>query len=817
MKRMLREVVLGAVTCATAVGAGAVLATSSAQAQEAQAPGAPTQAGPAAAPAQAGQTAIARIRVEGNQRIETNTILSYLLVRPGETFDSDRIDRSLKTLFATGLFADVQIAQKDADLVVLVVENPIVSQVIFEGAKALSEEDLEKEVQAKARSVFTAARAQADVQRIIELYRRSGRFAATVTPQVRELSQNRVDLIFEIEEGPVTGVRSVNFIGNRAFSDRDLREAVVTEPSRWWKFFSRNDNYDPDRLEFDREQLRKYYTNRGHADFRVVSAVAELTPDQKDFFITFTVDEGERYEFGEVKVETELKKLSGDALRAVSAIQSGRVYESDLIENSIENMTFAAGSAGYANVEIRPRIDRDRDARTVNITFEVNEGPRVFIERIDVVGNTQTVDPVIRRELRFVEGDSFNQVLLERSRARVRALGFFKEVEITDKPGSQADRAEVEVKVEEEPTGELAFAAGFSSTDAFLFDVAVTQRNLRGRGQLLRVRASTSQRRQQIDMRFSEPRFLGRNLSAGADIYSLRTDFLDEASFENQSSGFALRSGFPITDTTSLGLNYQLRQDNTQVDPLQCIGPNPALICAQEGEFVTSALGYAFNWDRRNDPIRPTRGFDLSLQQDLAGLGGEVKYLRNELQAGVYRGILPNVVASFSVSAGYVLGWDDDEVRINDRFFKGGSSFRGFDVAGIGPRQIVTVTNPGGGVETFNQEALGGNAFAIGTLQLEIPLGLPKDFGISGALFADFGALGQLDDSAKAGSVFTDPSTGTVTRLFVEDEFALRASAGLSVFWDSPFGPVQFDFAEPFERQPYDRTETFRFSQRTRF
>ncbi|KAF0187296.1 MAG: outer membrane protein [Caulobacteraceae bacterium] len=857
MKRTLRDVMVGAMTGVAAVGAG-VLLPQPALGQEAPRPQAqpatpPSPAGPPVAPAagqapaQAPQLAIRRIVVEGNQRVEASTVQSYLLLRPGDIVEPERVDLSLKTLFATGLFADVQIGQRDADLVVRVVENPIVNRVIFEGLNALKEEDVEKEIQAKPRSVFTPARAQSDVQRIIEQYRRSGRFAATVTPQVRELEQNRVDLIFEIDEGPVTGVRNVNFIGNHAFSDRDLKEAVLTEESHWWKFFSKNDNYDPDRLEYDRELLRQYYTNRGYADFRIVSATAELTPDQKDFFITFTIDEGEKYEFGEVKVETELDKVPSELLRAVVPIRSGQMFEGELIEKSIDAMTFTAGTGGYANVDIRPRIDRNRETRKVDVTFEVNEGPRVFVERINIVGNTRTLDQVIRRELRVSEGDAFNRVLLDRSRSRIRSLGFFKNVEIAESEGSQPDRAVVDVKVEEDTTGELAFAAGFSSTDNFLFDVSVSERNLRGRGQFLRLRASTSSRRQQVDIRFTEPRFLGRDLAAGFDLYTLRTDYLDESSFENQSTGAGLRASFPVTDSTGIGLTYTFRQDDTQIaDSLidlntdgdnnitttptdlvdQCDIRNLSrpLLCEQEGTFLTSVFGYTFNWDKRNDPVDPTRGFDMSLRQDLAGLGGDVKYLRTEIEATTYYGIFRDVVASFSLSGGYILGWGDDTVRINDRFFKGGSSFRGFDVAGIGPRQIIVVedsTTPNN-PQVIEGDSIGGNAYYIGTLQMTFPTGLPKEYGISGALFAEFGGLGILDeqDRRKQVSEILDTSNlPNFTRVtsYVDDALSLRASVGVSVFWDSPFGPVQFDFAHPLAEEEYDKTQEFRFSTRTRF
>ncbi len=821
MRQVLRDVVLGAMSCVATVsaGGGALLATAGdAQAQQ-------TGRQPSAQAQQPAGVAIRRIVVEGNQRIEPATVSSYLQVRPGDTFDPERIDLSIKTLFATGLFADVQIEQRGSDLVVSVIENPVINRVIFEGMRTLDEKDLEDEVQARPRSVFTPARAQADVQRILEVYRRAGRFAAQVTPQVRELDQNRVDLIFEVDEGPVTGVRDINFVGNQVFSDRRLRDQIVTTESKWWNFFQSNDNYDPDRLEYDREQLRQYYNNRGYADFRVVSAVAELTPDQRDFFITFTVDEGIRYEFGEIKVQTELNRLPQSLLLAAIPIRGGAVFKGEQIEDAIDAMTYVAGTVGYANVDISPVVERDAANHVVNITFEVNEGPRVFIERIDINGNNRTLDRVIRQAMRVSEGDAFNRVLLDRSRQRIRALGFFKDVTIEESDGSEPDRSVVTVNVEEESTGELAFAAGYSSTESFLFDVSVTERNLRGRGQFLRLRASSSQQRQQLDLRFTEPRFMGREVSAGIDLYSLRTDFLQQSSFENQSTGMGLRAGFQTSENTSLGLTYSLVHDDTQIANLlvdhdanggtapidQCSPLNPSrpLLCDQEGTFLTSLLGYTFNWDRRNDPTRATRGFDLQLSQDIAGLGGQVNFLRTELQGGVYYGLPAGFRASARLNAGYIFGWAGDDVRINDRFFKGGSSFRGFDVAGIGPRQLLVDNITGDVVQ--RGDAIGGNLYAIGSLQLDVPLPLPESFSLGSALFVDFGTLGVVDPASRQ-----TLNLGTQS-LIVDDSTSLRAAAGVSVFWDSPFGPVQFDFARPLQFEEFDRRQEFRFSTRTNF
>ncbi|HYF22215.1 MAG TPA: outer membrane protein assembly factor BamA [Caulobacteraceae bacterium] len=735
---------------------------------------------------------VARIVVQGNERIDQSTVLSYLPIQPGDMVDPERIDLAVKTLFRTDLFADVEIGLVGTDLVVRVVENPIINQVVFEGNGSLSEEKLRDEVTVRPRGIFTRSRVQQDVQRIVELYRRSGRISATVSPKIVELPQKRVDLVFEIDEGPKTGVRRINILGNRAFSDGDLREEMVTKESQWWRFLSSNTNYDPDRIEYDREQLRKFYTNRGYYDFRVVSSVAELTPDREDFAVTVTVDEGDQYKFGEVKVETDdSQKLDPAFLHAILPIRSGQLYQSDRIEDATDALTFAAGSAGYAFVDIRPRYKANKDTDTVDVTFQVREGPRVYVERIDVVGNVRTIDPVIRRELLLSEGDAYNKVLLDRSRNNVRRLGFFKDVTIEEQPGSAPDRTVVQVNVEEQPTGELSFGAGFSSVDQFIVDLGVTERNFRGRGQDLRLRLSLGSLRQQIDFGFTEPRFMGRDLRAGVDLYSYRFDFSNESSFETQSTGGSLRLTFPLNAWTYLQTRYDLRNDEIVVDDVFCGIGTTSTLCQQRGSFLTSLAGFTLNVDRRNDPLNPTRGWRGFLRQGIAGLGGDVNYLKTEMEGAAYYGIRPKWVVSGLVSAGYVSGWNGDDVRISDRFFKGGNSFRGFETAGIGPRDLT------------REDALGGNAFAIGTIELAFPTGLPEEYGISAALFADVGTLGILDDRYLTTSV--------------RDDLSLRAAAGLSVKWRSPMGPIRFDFSQILAKEDYDKTETFRFSTSTQF
>jgi outer membrane protein insertion porin family len=756
---------------------------------------------PQAAFAQAAQSSVVqRIVIQGNERIEQGTVMSYLPIQPGDTVDAARLDLALKTLARTDLFADVKIEIVSGDLIVKVVENPIINQVVFEGNSSLKEDKLKDEVQIRPRGIFTRSKVQADVQRIIELYRRSGRISATVTPKVVELPQKRVDLVFEINEGPKSGVLGINFLGNSEYSDNDLRDVVVTKESHWYKFLTSNDNYDPDRIEYDREQLRKHYRNRGYFDFRVVSSVAELAPDKNGFAVTYTLEEGPKYKFGKITVETELKKLDGTLLAQILPIRTGQLYEDEKIEQATDALTFAAGAAGFAFVDVRPRYVPNRETNTVDVVFQVREGPRVYVDRIDIVGNTRTLDYVLRRELEVAEGDAYNRVLVDRSKNNIRRLGFFKEVDIEEIPGTAPDRTALRVKVEEQPTGELSFSAGYSSVDKLVLDVGITERNFRGRGQNMRGRISVGSLRQQVDFAFTEPRFLNRNLVAGVDLYSFRYDLSDYAAYDTSSVGGNVRVGFPLTQNASMSLRYTLRRDEVSVSDSLCTsGSVSQILCLQRGAYMTSLVGYGLRIDKRNDPIQPTRGWFADLNQDLAGFGGDVKYLKTETDAGWYWGFNKDFIFSATGSAGYIEGWGGDNVRINDRFYKGGTNFRGFETAGIGPRDISTTSN-----------SMGAKLYAIGTFELTVPTLLPEQYGIKAAVFSDFGTAGLLDDVDRQSStgVF-DPN--------IRDNLALRASAGLSIDWKSPMGPIRFDFSKILAREDYDRTETFRFSTSTRF
>jgi outer membrane protein insertion porin family len=776
----------------------------------AQPPAAQPPAAPAAPPSplisSGGTVLVQRILIRGNERIDASTILSYLPITPGtQVTEADR-DAALKALYATNLFSQVDLAVQGTDLIVQVVENPIINRVIFEGNSNLKTDKLRDEVQVRPRGIFTRTKVQQDVQRIIELYRRSGRISATITPKIVELPQKRVDLVFEIDEGPKSGVLDVNFLGNELYSDNDLRDVIVTQRSVWYKFFSTNDNYDPDRIEYDQEQLRKFYRNKGYYDFRIASAIAELAPVKNGFAVTFTIDEGKRYRFGKVTVDAQLKKLDANVLKQVLPIREGQLYSDKAIEDAEDALTFAAGSVGFAFVDVRPRYTPNPATQTVDVTFQVNEGPRVYVDRINIVGNTVTRDPVIRREMQLAEGDAFNRILLDNSKNRIRGLGFFKEVEIEEQPGSAPDRTNVQVRVEEQPTGELAFSAGYSTIDKLIVDLSVTQRNWAGRGESVRARVQTGSLRKTIDFSFTEPKFLGRNLAAGVDLFSYRYDYTRQAGYVLGQTGGAIRAGFPLGPQSSLGVRYTLRSDDISSNSLICGSLTQPALCSELGTRTTSLFGYTWALDRRNDPVTPTRGYAGRVSQDVAGFGGDVNYVSTEVEGNWYHGFTPRFVLTATAEAGYRAGYGGDTLRINDRFFKGGNTFRGFEVAGLGPRD----TTPG-----FNQ-ALGGKLYAIGSLEMSFPTFLPEQYGIKGALFTEVGTVGLLDASDKS------PCTSGAAPICnlnpnIRDDPALRASAGVSVFWKSPLGPIRLDFSKVLKKEDYDKTETFRFSTTTRF
>ena len=727
---------------------------------------------------------VREIRVEGSQRIEAGTVRSYMGIQPGDEISPGALDRSLKSLFATGLFADVTIRRDGPDVVVRIVENPIINRLAFEGNRRIEDEILRDEVKLRPRVVFTRSRVQTDLQRIMDLYRRSGRFSAVVVPKVIQLPQNRVDLVFEIKEGELTEIRKISFVGNKEFDDGDLREIVQTKESAWYRFFSSDDTYDPDRLTFDRELLRRHYLANGYADFRVVSAIAELTPNNKAFFVTFTVEEGKRYKFGKIDVRTALNNVDVKKLRADLPIETGNWYNADEVEAAIGSLTDAVGILGYAFVDIRPRVQRDRDKRTVDVTFTIQEGPRVFVELVNISGNVRTLDEVIRREVLLVEGDAFNTSKLRRSRQRIRNLGFFERVEIENKAGSAPDKTVIDVSVREKSTGEISFGAGFSSTSGVLADASIRERNLLGRGQDLKLGLQVGEKQQLIDLSFTEPYFLNREVSAGFDVFRTVRDLQAESSFDRESLGFALRAGYRVTEALSQSWKYTLREE----DITDVSSDASAAIKEQEGEFVTSAIGQTLLYDKRDSRFTPTDGYFVQFENTLAGFGGDSRYLRNEVSSGTFFSLAERWILNIGGGGGYIVGIGDD-IRIIDRFFLGGNSLRGFEDSGVGPRDLAT------------QDSVGGNWYYRGTVGLRFPLGLPNEFGLSGRIFTDAGSVGE-NDSALAS---------------ITDTGSLRMSVGTGILWNSPFGPVNIDLAQAILKEDFDQTEIFRFSFGAKF
>lgn len=725
-----------------------------------------------------------QVVIEGNQRVEAATVRSYMSVAAGDVPTATNVDRSLKALFATGLFSDVSIRQEGPDIVVAVVENPIINRLAFEGNRRLDDKTLEAEVQLRPRIVFTRARIQNDVQRIVQLYRRSGRFAATVEPKVIQLPQNRVDLVFEINEGPVTDIRRINFVGNRVFSDRTLRGVVATKEAAFYRFLTSNDNYDPDRLNFDRELLRQHYLNRGYADFRVISAAADLAPDRDYFILTFAVEEGGQYRVRKVDVDSKLRDLSPGQLLPFVKVLPGAVYNADEVEKTIQALTFEIGKLGYAFIDIRPRLDVDRGNAQIDVTFEINEGPRVYVERINISGNVRTLDRVLRREFALAEGDAFNTAKLRQTQRRIRGLGYFKKVDIKQEQGSSPDRSVVTADVQEQSTGELTFGIGFSTSDGPLAELSVRERNLLGRGQDLRASIQASGRRQEVDLSFTEPFFRDRNVAAGFDVFRKTTDRLNLTSFDSSETGFALRATYPLSENLRQRFTYTLREDK-----ISDIGPNASrFIRRQAGDYITSSIGHTLTYDLRDDRFNPTQGYRAILDQTLAGLGGTKSYLRHVLNFEYYYPFREDIIGTIQVSEGYIFGIGQD-TKITDRFFLGGNNFRGFRPGGVGPRD----RNSG--------DSLGGKLFSVGTAELKFPIGLPKELNIAGVVFGQTGTLAQSDESGAG--------------LF--DVGSLRASVGTGIAWRSPFGPVRVDYAEALRKEEVDKTRKIFFSFGARF
>jgi len=773
---------------------------------------------------------VSSIGVEGNRRVEAETIRSYFKPGPGGRIGPAEINDAYQALYSTGLFEEVHINTVRGRIVVQVVENRVINQVAFEGNKKAKDEQLKVEVQSKPRGTLSKPTVQADVQRIIEIYQRSGRFDVTVVPKIIDLPNNRVNLVFEIREGDKTTVKDMRFVGAHAFSNGRLRRVVKTTVSNWLSFLQTTDIYDPDRVEADRDLLRRFYLKHGYADVRIVSAVGEYDPAQKGFIITFTIDEGSQYRIGSVDVVSNVHAIDPQSLRGSLRIGSGNIYNADLVEKSVESMTIEAAKRGFAFAAVRPRGDRNFQAKTINLVFVVEEGPRAYIERINIRGNTRTRDYVIRREFDLGEGDAYNRALVDRAERRLKNLNFFKTVKITNEPGSAPDRVIIDVNVEEKSTGEFSVSGGYSTSDGFLAEVSVADRNLMGRGQFAKASVTYGQRTRGFELSFVEPYLLGYRMAGGIDLFARQSLASSYVSYDTQTIGVNLRLGFALTEEIALQPHYSIYQQRVDlldflnnckdsqaaIDYRNGIGPGvqPTDACFADGEaslpvrkelangpVMVSLVGYSLAYNSLDSNTSPTSGIYAKISQDFAGVGGDVNFIRTTFDARTYYEVISDVVGLFRVQAGHVAGWGSKDLRMLDHFQMGPNLVRGFEPAGFGPRDLTPGTT---------NDALGGSLYWGATVELQTPLYfLPKEVGIKVAAFVDAGSLWN----------YVGPTTWDQTgeTLAVADSNAVRSSAGVSFIWDSPLGPLRFDLAYPITKESYDRTQFFRFSGGTKF
>lgn len=758
-------------------------------------------AGPAPRPAQTSRAAagtIQAIEVAGNQRIETGTIRSYILLRTGDPFDADRLDRSLKTLYSTGLFQDVRLSRQGDVLTVTVVENPVVNRVAFEGNKKLTDDQIRPEVQTRPRAVFTTALLEADRRKILDLYARKGNFDATVDPRIIRLEQGRVDVVFQITDGATSLISKIAIVGNRAFSEDRLIEVMSARESRWWRVLSSSDQYDPERMNYDKELLRRFYLKNGYVDIQILDATAELSPDRKGFFLTFSLKEGNRYRLASIDIKSQLRGVTPEILRPVVELRDGDWYDGDAIGRAAVALEEFIHNRGYAFVEVKPRIKKNADKQTVEAGFDVGEGPRVFIERIDISGNTRTKDRVIRREFRLAEGDAFDAELLRKTRTRLNDLGYFGGVDIATSPGSAPDRAIVTARIAEKATGELSFGGGFSTDAGALLDIGLAERNMVGTGINASINGVLAQKRSSVNLSVTDPYFLDRNLVAGIDLFLIQTQYLGTQPYDERRVGGAIRVGYDFSEHLRQTWSYSLINRSV----FNVITTASPFILNQVGSTLLSQISQSVSVDFRDSRLFPHKGWAVDLGTDYAGLGGNANFVRVNLSSAYY---IPldrlfdddQWGIRLSAGAGYMVLFGGKDLII-DRFFLGGENLRGFQTGGVGPH------------DTTSGDPLGGRFIWTQSSELRFPLpGIPKDIGLTGRAFVDIGSLSQ-------GSFKTSTCAGCVA-VTISQSAAPRIGAGVGVSWRTQFGLINVDIAPFVVKQKNDQTQFFRFGFGSRF
>lgn len=720
------------------------------------------------------------IDVEGLQRVERETVLSYVNIAPGSDVSEEQLNDAFKKLYTTGLFSDVKFDMNHGTLNIKVAENPIVNKRFFDGNDKVDDKMLESEVQLAPRSIYGVAKVQEDTRRILNVYKRVGRYAAAVEPKVIERDQNRVDLIYEIDEGPLAKITKINFVGNKHYSDSDLQGEILSKETRWWRIFSSSENYDPEKTNYDKELLRRFYLKRGYADFRVISAVAELSPDSESFIITMVLEEGKRYKVNKINIRSSIGDVDVDSLKGELEIEEGDWYNADAVEKSVYALTEELGKKGFAFVEVEPVLNKNMQDGTMDVTFRIREGARVFIDRINITGNTRTYDEVIRREFRLNEGDAFNAAKIRASRRNIENLNYFSKVDIQTAPSDSPDKADINLDVTEKSTGYFNVGVGYSTVNGALVRAGVTENNFRGKGQQVGVDVGVSQREQDYNINFTEPYFLGLPLSAGIDLFRTETDYQDESSYDETVTGGRIRFGWRYTDNLSQSVRYTLKQD--EIDNVSRY--SSIYIQNQEGKYIDSSFGQTLVYDKRDSAVDPKEGYYLSFGNDVSGAGGDDKYLRFDAKSYLYYTFLEDYTLKMFLNGGYITGYGDEDVRLAQRYFLGGSTMRGFDSSGIGAR------------DKYTKDALGGNWMVYGGSELIFPIGL-DEVGIKGRTFADIGTLGKPDG---------------VSYRIVEYSSSPRVSVGFGFTWLSPMGKIDIDFGFPIVKEDYDETEVFRLN-----
>ena len=720
---------------------------------------------------------ISDIKIEGNQRVELDTIYSYLKVSKGENFDIDKLNNSLKNLYSTGFFSDVNIMRDNSIVIIKVVENPIINRVVFEGNNEIDNDVLASEVSLKSRNLFTRTKIQEDVQRILSLYRNEGSLSTTVKPNIISLDQNRVDIVFEINEGENTVINSITFNGNKNFSDRRLRDTIITRQTRWYSILSSNDKYDPQQIQVDENLLRKFYKDNGYADVSIEPAVAQLDREKDGFNIIFSIDEGKKYVYGDIEVSSNISEIDIDIIKIGLKIEEGDVYSAGKIENTIKIINKLVIEQGFPFTETFPEVDRVENTNNLSVLFRINQADKKYVDRIIIRGNERTLDKVIRRNIRLAEGDAYVSSLLARSKTLITNLGFFAKVDLTENSTAKQGTTDIIVDVQETSTGELSFGGGYSSQVGGLLNIGISERNFMGKGQKISLVSKFSEREADYTFSFSEPYFLNRDLYASTNLYNNKIDY-KESSYELSRQGFNLSGNFTLDEFIRQSLRYSL-----EVRELTPRSGASASIISEKGETVLSELSTSINIDTTDNRNMPTEGYSLAIASSFAGLGGDKEFLRINNNANYYKSFNEeSIILNLGYDAGVIIGLDQD-ILISDRYFLGGNSFRGFDQSGLGPR------------DSSNSDSLGGNLFYTGSIKASFGIGLPPELGVKGNWFATAGSLTGIDKSSVS----------------YNDDASIRLSSGVGISWNSPFGPISVIFSQAILKEDYDRTESVSF------